>query len=156
MDELARRTCERVPGYSFPASGDLICVSEAACGFTHHEDDLPANHCNGRFHVVGKSQRAHFHHRVKQYSTRRRSAMSKRPRRDQHPSTCKVSALAPPAPRARRPGHYTDDCTARAARAWLRISLCLCRGWRSGSGSRMMLKTATPVRMAQFASFSKS
>src|SRR5205823_10807431 len=80
MDELARRTCERVPGYSFPASGDLICVSEAACGFTHHEDDLPANHCNGRFHVVGKSQRAHFHHRVKQYSTRRRSAMSKRPR----------------------------------------------------------------------------
>jgi uncharacterized protein YifE (UPF0438 family) len=60
-------------------------------------DGSPANHCNGRFRVGGKSKRAPVHRSAKQYSRCRRSPMSKRRPWEKRPVTCKVRALQRPA-----------------------------------------------------------
>jgi hypothetical protein len=79
-----------------PSSSTSIRLLEKFEGL-NRGDGSPANHCNGRFRVGGKSKRAPVHRSVKPYSRCRRSPMSKPRPWEKRPVTCKVRALQPPA-----------------------------------------------------------
>src|SRR5262249_42758432 len=119
LDKAAAKRLATAPPIT-DQPGAQIRVAFLNVSVTHRGDGLPANHCNAQFRGDGKSQRAPVHRSVKQYSRCHCYAASKLRRRDQHPSTCKVSALQFSVQRARRPDHYMDGRTARAVRAWPR------------------------------------
>ena len=92
-----------------------------------------ATHCNVQFRADGKSQRARGRRLVRQCSRCPYSATSKLCRWHQNPSTCKASALQPPAQRARRPDPHMDDRNGPAVRCGPR-SVRRFREWGLGWG----------------------
>jgi hypothetical protein len=92
-----------------------------------------ATRCNVQFRADGKSQRARGRRLVRQCSRCPYSATSKLCRSHQNPSTCKASALQPPAQRARRPDPHMDDRNGPAVRCGPR-SAPRFREWGLGWG----------------------